>query len=74
MVRRLCARHINSTSWAILFCPSVGLRILSILVIYFLYFTLLEGHCGQTVGKMPVKIKVVKEADGSPIDYGLQCG
>jgi uncharacterized RDD family membrane protein YckC len=43
-------------------------------VIYFLYFTLLEGHCGQTVGKMPVKIKVVKEADGSPIDYGLQCG
>ncbi len=29
-----------------------------------------EGHYGQTVGKMAVKIKVVKEADGSPIDYG----
>jgi uncharacterized RDD family membrane protein YckC len=55
---------------AILFGPSVGLRILIILVIYFLYFTLLEGHYGQTVGKMAVKIKVVKEADASPIDYG----
>ncbi len=41
-----------------------------ILVICFLYFTLLEGHYGQTVGKMAVKIKVVKEADGSSIDYG----
>jgi uncharacterized RDD family membrane protein YckC len=59
---------------AILLGPSVGLRILIILVIYFLYFTLLEGHYRQTVGKMAVKIKVVKEADGSPIDYGLQCG
>ena len=55
---------------AILFGPSVGLRILIILVIYFLYFTLLEGHDGQTAGKMAVKIKVVKEADSSPIDYG----
>ncbi len=40
------------------------------LVIYFLYFTLLEGHGGQTVGKMAVKIRVVRGADGSPIDYG----
>jgi uncharacterized RDD family membrane protein YckC len=52
------------------FGPGVGLRISIILVVYFLYFTLLEGHDGQTVGKMAVKIKVVKEADGSPIDYG----
>jgi len=46
------------------------MRILIILVIYFLYFTLFEGHNGPTVGKMAVKIKVVKEADGSSIDYG----
>jgi uncharacterized RDD family membrane protein YckC len=55
---------------AIVFGPGVRLRILIILVVYFLYFTLLEGHNGQTVGKMAVKIKVVKEADGLPIDYG----
>jgi len=54
---------------AILFGPIVGLRILIILVICFLYFTLLAGRYGQTVGQMAVKIKVVKEADGSPIDY-----
>jgi uncharacterized RDD family membrane protein YckC len=40
------------------------------LIIYFLYYTLLEGHGGQTVGKMAVKIRVVREADGSRIDYG----
>ncbi|MGZ4870108.1 MAG: RDD family protein [Halobacteriota archaeon] len=43
---------------------------LIVLVIYFLYFTLLEGHGGQTVGKTAVNIKVVREADGLPIDYG----
>jgi uncharacterized RDD family membrane protein YckC len=37
--------------------------------VFLLYFTLLEGHYGQTVGKMAVKIKVVREADGTPIDY-----
>ncbi len=55
---------------AALFGPAVATRALIALIIYFLYFTLLEGHNGQTVGKMAVKIKVVKEADGSPIDYG----
>lgn len=44
--------------------------ILLSLVIYFLYYTLLEGHGGQTVGKMAVKIRVVREADSSPIGYG----
>jgi uncharacterized RDD family membrane protein YckC len=39
------------------------------LAVFMLYFTLLEGHYGQTVGKMAVKIKVVREADGAPIDY-----
>jgi len=37
-------------------------------IIMFLYFTLLQGAYGQTVGKMAVKIKVVKE-DGTKIDY-----
>jgi uncharacterized RDD family membrane protein YckC len=40
------------------------------LVVWFLYFTLLEGRYGQTVGKMALSIKVVREADGAPIDYG----
>ena len=52
---------ITSAYWAILALE---------LVIAFLYFTLLEGHGGQTVGKMAVKLRVVREADGSPIDYG----
>jgi uncharacterized RDD family membrane protein YckC len=39
-------------------------------IIDLLYFTFLQGRYGQTVGKMAVKIKVVKEADGSPITYG----
>ena len=39
-------------------------------VVWFLYFTLLEGRYGQTVGKMALSIKVVREADGTPIDYG----
>jgi uncharacterized RDD family membrane protein YckC len=39
------------------------------LAVFMLYFTLLEGHYGQTVGKMAVKIKVVRLADGAPIDY-----
>ena len=37
-------------------------------VIWFFYFVLLEGRYGQTVGKMAVKIKVLRE-DGSKIDY-----
>ncbi len=37
-------------------------------IIIFLYFTLLQGAYGQTVGKMAVKIKVVKE-DGTKISY-----
>ncbi|MGD2247462.1 MAG: RDD family protein [Candidatus Methanofastidiosia archaeon] len=42
--------------------------ILFIGVVPFLYYTFFEAYMnGQTVGKMLVKIKVVKE-DGSPID------
>jgi uncharacterized RDD family membrane protein YckC len=38
------------------------------LLIFLLYFIVLEGAYGQTVGKMAVKIKVVRE-DGTKIDY-----
>jgi uncharacterized RDD family membrane protein YckC len=55
---------------AVLFRPAVAARAVVVLIIWFLYFTLLEGHYGQTVGKMAVKIKVVRESDGSSIDYG----
>ncbi len=37
-------------------------------IIAFLYFVLLEGYFGQTIGKMIVKIKVLRE-DGSKISY-----
>ena len=38
-------------------------------VVYFLYWTLLEGMYGQSVGKMAMKIKVTNR-DGGPIDTG----
>jgi len=40
------------------------------IVIELLYFTLLLGRYGQSVGMMAVKIKVVSEADSGPITYG----
>ena len=40
------------------------------IVIELLYFTLLLGLYGQSVGMMLVKIRVVKEVDSSPISYG----
>ena len=40
------------------------------IVIELLYFTLLLGLYGQSVGMLLVKIKVVKEADSSKISYG----
>ncbi len=39
------------------------------IIVAFLYYTLLEGYSGQTLGKYWCKIKVVKE-DGSKISYG----
>ncbi len=38
-------------------------------IIYIAYFTYLEGTRGQTIGKMAMKIRVVRE-DGSRIDMG----
>ncbi len=60
---------VNPTTSAIFISPGYAVGILVSLAVFFLYFTLLEGRYGQTVGKMAVKIKVVREADGSPIDY-----
>lgn len=37
-------------------------------IIYIGYFTIMEGHSGQTIGKMITRIKVVREEDGGKID------
>jgi uncharacterized RDD family membrane protein YckC len=57
--------NVSAVSWGSI----VALSVVG-LVVWFLYFTLLEGRYGQTVGKMALSIKVVREADGAPIDYG----
>ena len=56
--------NVSTFAWG-----SVALASLIGLTIWFLYFTLLEGHYGQTIGKMALNIKVVREADGMQIDY-----
>ncbi|MDD1757542.1 MAG: RDD family protein [Methanotrichaceae archaeon] len=37
-------------------------------LIYIAYFTIMEAHNGQTIGKMITRIKVVREEDGGKID------
>jgi uncharacterized RDD family membrane protein YckC len=37
-------------------------------IIYIAYFTIMEGHNGQTIGKMITKIRVVREEDCGKID------
>jgi len=37
-------------------------------IIYIAYFTVMERHNGQTIGKMITKIRVVREEDGGKID------
>ncbi len=37
---------------------------LAALLVYFGYFTIMEGRYGQTLGKMAACIKVVRESDG----------
>jgi uncharacterized RDD family membrane protein YckC len=34
-------------------------------VVFFAYYTIMEGYLGQTVGKMLLGIKVVREDDGA---------
>ncbi|MGZ8880277.1 MAG: RDD family protein [Halobacteriota archaeon] len=59
------SENVSTIAWG-----SVAIAALIGLAIWFLYFTLLEGHYGQTIGKMALNIKVVRESDGMPIDYG----
>jgi uncharacterized RDD family membrane protein YckC len=61
---------IDASTAQVSISPLFGALILLDVIIAFLYFTLLEGHYGQTVGKMIVKIKVAKKADYSSITYG----
>lgn len=60
---------ITSASGTVTISLAVVVSGLVSFAVFVLYFTLLEGHYGQTVGKMAVKIKVVREADGAMIDY-----
>jgi len=59
----------NSASGTATFSLAGSIGGLVSLAVFVLYFTLLEGRYGQTVGKMAVRIKVVRETDGAPIDY-----
>ena len=61
---------IDASTAQVTISPFFGVLILIDIIIAFLYFTLLEGRNGQTVGKMVVKIKVVRKEDNSSISYG----
>jgi uncharacterized RDD family membrane protein YckC len=63
--------QINATLTQVSGALSAGIVAAAVitLIVWFLYYTLLEGRYGQTLGKWFVKIKVVKE-DGAPISYG----
>jgi uncharacterized RDD family membrane protein YckC len=69
LVATIAVNVTNGNVSAVSLGPIVVLSVVA-LVVWFLYFTLLEGRYGQTVGKMALSIKVVREADGAPIDYG----
>jgi uncharacterized RDD family membrane protein YckC len=59
---------VNQQTGAISIAPVYWIVVIMELIIAFLYFTILEGRYGQTVGKIILKLKVLK-ADGSPINY-----
>lgn len=60
----------NTATGTVMFGPAYFATVGIGVVIYLLYFILLLGRSGQTVGMMIVKIRVVKEADYSAIGYG----
>ncbi len=70
IVIALTASYNVNTTAGELNIPGLGAGLILVLAIILLYYTLLLGYLGQTVGKMAVKIKGVNEADGSPITYG----
>jgi uncharacterized RDD family membrane protein YckC len=59
---------VNQQTGVISFASVFWVGVTIELIITFLYFTILEGRYGQTVGKIVLKLKVLK-ADGSPINY-----
>jgi uncharacterized RDD family membrane protein YckC len=61
---------IDASTGAVSFGPAYYAAVALGIVIELLYFTLLLGRYGQSVGMMAVKIKVVSEADSGPITYG----
>ena len=69
LVAAIAVNLTNGNVSAVSLGPIIALSVVG-LVVWFLYFTLLEGRYGQTVGKMALSIKVVREADGAPIDCG----
>ncbi|MGZ6281557.1 MAG: RDD family protein [Ktedonobacteraceae bacterium] len=61
---------VNTSTGAVTIEPAFYAAVVLAIVIELLYFTLLLGRYGQSVGMMIVRIKVVTEADSSPITYG----
>jgi len=61
---------VDTSTGAVSFGPAYYAALVLGIVIELLYFTLLLGRYGQSVGMMVVKIKVVSEADSGPITYG----
>jgi uncharacterized RDD family membrane protein YckC len=61
---------VDTSTGAVSIGPAYYAAVALGIVIELLYFTLLLGRYGQSVGMMVVKIKVVSEADSGPITYG----
>jgi uncharacterized RDD family membrane protein YckC len=61
---------IDAATAQVTISPLFGLLILIDVIIAFLYFTVLEGWNGQTVGKMVLKVKVVRKENNLSISYG----
>lgn len=47
-----------------------GVASLISLVIFFVYYTFMEGRYGQTLGKMALGIRVIREDTGRPPGFG----
>ena len=61
---------VDTSTGAVSIGPAYYAAVALVIVIELLYFTLLLGRYGQSVGMMAVKIKVISEADSGPITYG----
>ena len=61
---------VDTSTGAVSIGPAYYAAVALVIVIELLYFTLLLGRYGQSVGMMAVKIKVISERDSGPITYG----